>query len=142
MDIREAFIDDMYLLIAMGEIFYKESNFEDGGYDPEKFAKTLSIIFQDGNHHVFILDIESKAAGFIIFDCSRYYTKQPVGHMFLFYVLPSHRSLKTANLLLDAALNRARKEGCSLFYGSSSAGFLDDGRTDKALEAIYKEKGF
>jgi len=142
MKIRRGTKEDIPVIVAMGDKFYEESNFEEGGFDPVRFAQTLGYACACDTHHVLVAENDDEIIGFIIFDISRHYTKYPVSCMFLLYVDKDKRVHNAGKLLVSEAVRFATNKGCKYFYGSSSAGFDDDGRTDRGLRAIYKRQGF
>ena len=131
--------DDIPEIVRMGSKFYDESNFEVGGYDAEQFAFVLNHLFQVNSHHCLIAETD-KPIGFIIFDMAKLYTKYYVAHMLLMYV--EDRTQGAGKKLIQAATNYAKENECKYFYGSSSAGFNDNGKNDKALQYMYEKQGF
>jgi GNAT superfamily N-acetyltransferase len=89
-----------------------------------------------------IAENEGRPVGFLTFDITRHYTRFLVAHMFVFYVEKEARGHFVGRGLIQAAESGAKAAGAKYFYGSSSAGFSDDGRNDKALLAIYERLGF
>jgi len=139
--VRLAEKNDIPAIIKMGEKFYEESNFEKGGYDAQRFDEIVNFMMWDGEHFILIAHVDEKPIGFLIFDVSRHYTRYLVSCMFLFYVDADHRKHNAGMALLSAAREIAKEEGSKYFYVSSSAGFEDGGRNERALISLYKRMG-
>lgn len=139
---RNVTFEDITKIVDLGDVFFNESNFDDSEYDPLQFAYTLGYIYDDENQHILVADCDDNIVGFVIYDMVRYYTKSKISHMFLLYVHPDFRAKHVCSNLIAKASLHAKKEGCRYFYGSSSAGFSDNGRNDKVLEKIYTRQGF
>lgn len=128
-------------MINLGEDFYNESNF-DKGYDPVQFAFILGQIISQDDQYLMVAEKDNKIVGFISFDVVRYYTRYLVSHLFLLYVDKAHRGKAVAAKMIQKATDEAKRHGARYFYGSSTAGFRDNGRNDKALSLIYKRQNF
>lgn len=129
-------------ILRMGALFYDESNFEKGGYDPEQFEHILSVMMEGDSHHIIMALSFETPVGFIIFDISRHYTKYNMACMYLLYVDKDQRVYGAGAELIRKATQYCKTMGCKYFYSSSSAGFDDGGRNEKVLRNIYKKQGF
>ena len=129
---------DIPEIVGLGEQFYTQSNFEDGGYDPKQFEFTLNYTFTQKIHHGFVAEKDNKVVGFIIFDMARYYTTYHVAHLFLLYSGGSNSGRK----LIKAADEYRIENGCKYFYVSGTAGIDTTGRNDKVLKYMYEKLGF
>ena len=140
--VRTAIKSDIPLIVKMGAKFYEESNFEKGGFDGKRFTEILEFMHECGEHITLIAEVKGQAIGFIIFDVSRHYTKYLISCMYLFYVDKDNRKHNAGAELIKAAKIVARQKGAKYFYGSSSAGFEDEGKNERALIGIYERQGF
>jgi len=140
--IREADWADIPQIIDAGALFYQESNFDPGGFDPVQFAYRIGQMYSSEEDTILVAVHDGKVVGFIMFDTTRHYTTYLVSHMFLFFVLPAARRLGAGPALVKAATLFSQDRGAKYFYGSSSAGFNDGGRNERGLTALYKRQGF
>lgn len=141
--IREATPSDVDQIVSTGDSFFNESNFREFDYDSEQCAYWIGYMAASETDVVLVaVDENDKLMGFLIFDITRFYTKQLMAHMFLFYVFPEYRNTGLAVRLLKRAEEIATERGAARFYASSSAGFADDGKMDKKLLDFYLRSGY
>ena len=141
--IRRATAEDIPQMVDIGENFFSESNFLDGlTIDQEQGAYTFGYMIAAEDQEVLVAVEEDKLIGFIIFDVTRYYTKELISHLFLFYVLPAWRGTRVGLDLLQKAEAIATERGAKRIYCSSTAGFSDDGKMDQKLLDFYKRCGY
>jgi ribosomal protein S18 acetylase RimI-like enzyme len=142
-EIRPATADDIPQLVDVGTEFFVESNFfGDLTIDKVQGAGTFGYLIAAEDNHILVAMDEGKLVGFISFDVVRFYTVEPVSHMFLFYVIPEYRKTLLGRELLQKALEVAAAHGSKRFYASSTAGFNDGGKTNKRLLNLYRRFGF
>ena len=142
-EIRTATPEDIPQLVDVGTAFFVESNFfGDLTIDKVQGAGTFGYLIAAEDNHVLVALDGEKLVGFISFDVVRFYTVEPVSHLFLFYVLPEYRKTAIGRDLLQRALDVAAEHGSKRFYASSTAGFDDGGKTNKRLLNLYLRFGF
>lgn len=142
-EIRPATPEDIPQLVDVGAAFFVESNFfGDLTIDKVQGAGTFGYLIAAEDNHVLVAMDDGNLIGFISFDVVRFYTVEPVSHMFLFYVIPEYRRTVLGRDLLQKALEVAAACGSKRFYASSTAGFNDGGKTNKRLLNLYRRFGF
>lgn len=142
-EIRRATLDDIPQMVDVGTQFFVESNFFGGlTIDKVQGAGTFGYMIEAEDHEVLVAFDGENLIGFIIFDVVRYYTVEPVSHLFLFFVLSEYRKTAVGRDLLLEAERIATERGAKRIYCSSTAGFDDGGKTNKRLLNLYKRFGY
>ena len=131
--VREKKQEDDIWIVGMGKRFFEESNFKSLTFDP------LALMSHLNKGHWIVIEDEVPI-GFLAFNLARQYTREKIGLLFLYYVIPEKRGTKAGRMLLEKAVEVAKENGGARFYIASTAGISS--KMDKSIENMFKKQGF
>lgn len=141
--IRLATPEDIAAITHAGRDFFTESNWQGMTLSTENIYSSLAyMLSQPGFVMVIAETPEGLPAGFAFWQLENPWTVELMALMVLFYVRPEHRNASLANSLLDYSLTLCKDKGAKMFYASSTAGFNDGGKNERAFTALLRRKGF
>lgn len=138
---RGATPDDIDEIVGAGERFFAESEFKDfSEYSPENFRRTLGDMLNSEASRIFVFLPDGRhIEGFVAFQFSFAYTREPIALLFLLYVAPEFRRSPAGRLLMQLAMADAKAQGAVAFYAGAMARM---GPSDKTLANMYRKLGF
>jgi len=129
-------------IIAMSSVFFTESNY--GGrmtFSPENLRKHLICAWSGGDFvTIMLIAADGRGAGYAHVQRDAMFTREPVGDLYQFYILPDHRATGGARVLRDAVVAQYRAWGCKMWYAESGAGL--PGKNDMLFSNLWRKIGF
>ena len=137
---REMMADDAMEMSELAARFFLESEFKDfATFDYDAMLRTFQHSLDSPYTHFFVFEDQGKIQGFIGYQLDASYTVEPIGLMYLFYVVPEYRPTPAGRELLNIAENHAKAVGCVAFYGGSMSGIP---AVQKTLPNLFRKRGY
>lgn len=137
--------DEMDAILDLSEKFFSESNYAGHTtYAPAKLRGNLFLAWQSypRDFITFVLvSCYGEPAGYAHVRMTDFYTQEPIGDLFQFYVLPHHRGTGGARALRDAVEQQFKDWDCRLKYVECGAG-LDDGKNNMLFFNLWSKIGY
>lgn len=141
MNIREAQVDDLQSIIALGLIMHKTSNFRNLQFDGRFFGERLVNLMADPHGLVIVAeDPEDGLVGGLLASIGPYVASPDlVAYELAFYLSPKHRGSGVARQILSRYRQWAVRKGARRIMAGNSAGANDEGYV-KLLESSGFER--
>lgn len=140
MHIRQATLDDIPNLVALGRLMHQESVYRTYALDVEKLALLLKHLLDEAAGIVLVAESSGAiVGGFVGMVVEHWFglTKQAVD--LALFMEPSHRGGRTAFRLLNAYVEEAKNRGADQIVMANSTG-VDMERVADLFEAVGFEK--
>lgn len=142
--IRLAKLGDIPALAVAGKEFDAESVlYPTPIVDAELYQDFADAIGSSSHFVAVAYDEADMIAGFAIWGVGKVFARSSKeALMTFFYTRKAHRNLKLSDQLLDYSINLCKDMGAKTFFASSTGGFADDGKNERAFTALLKRRGF
>lgn len=131
---------DLSQMVKLGEQFFAESEFPTfSTFSPRGFELSLREALADDRAVCFVFEENGKIEAFLIYQIDATYTVEPIGLLYLFYVVPEKRRSPIGRIMLSLAEGHAKANGCVAFYGGVMAGI---GKTENSMRNLYTKAGY
>lgn len=140
-DVRQP--EEASRLATAHETFFKESLYRDLTFDRWRTEECFRQMMDDFDTHVVVAyDDKNTIVGYNVFTFDRNCSIQEVAMGIWFYVMPEHRNRQVSQMLLDEEEKICQNRGIGLSFTSSTAGFSDNGRNERAYTRMRVRNGY
>lgn len=138
-NVRKAVLSDIQDIRRISLEFWEESNFSGLEPDLDDWDRLTADLIQSDVCAVFVYEDTAGIIGYLMMLKEKFYTRQPLANMFLFYVQESGRRSGAGRALFEASIEQAEEWEACAYYVGISAGIS---KNEKSLLNMYRRYGF
>jgi ribosomal protein S18 acetylase RimI-like enzyme len=121
--------------------FFHESQYAKvAEYDPLLFGIAMERAMENGSRYAILGRANGEVVGFIVIDFARFFTKEPLAHLFIVYVKPEWRASPLGRMLVLAAVGLAEAKQVRAFYAGITSGISEENTA--RLGNMFRRLGF
>lgn len=141
--IRNATLQDIPALVALGWLMHEESIYAPYSYDPNKVTEMIEALVTTRFGIALVAEIDGKViGGFIGTVVEHWFGHDTVASDLALFIDPEHRAGSTGLKLIKKYIETAREKNASQIMLANSTGYKSD-RVAKLFEAMgFKRRGF
>jgi GNAT superfamily N-acetyltransferase len=127
------------LLDKYGSDFFHEAGFDEfSPFDIERATNVMAAQIKRGETPFILAMLNGEVVGMVSYTLCHVFTAQPIGILWMFYVMPPHRRSPVGRMLLWFALELARKDGASAFFATITPTSI----AGRSLCNLFRRAGF